>query len=211
MCYEEAPCDLPARCDGCDGCDVHFTLQHTLPHQKGGLVIFCHNKYADTSRILGWALPLFAPHTMYKRKPSPIAQNQCWVPPMGRGRWLILIWMLDLPRIRTILSFQAQKISKKTHYTQHSTQQRMDSTEEGSQDQDQDVGLRRKDACRRTRRNAPWRSRHTSCSKSPLWCWWRLTFLMDKDRAQVFHTFVAKTLFLCKHSRPDLQTALAPC
>ena len=33
--------------------------------------------------------------------------------------------------------------------------------------------------------------------------------LVDEDRAQVFHTFVAKTLFLCKHVRPDLHTAAA--
>ena len=32
---------------------------------------------------------------------------------------------------------------------------------------------------------------------------------LDEDRAQVFLTFVAKTLFLCKRVRPDLQTAVA--
>ena len=33
--------------------------------------------------------------------------------------------------------------------------------------------------------------------------------LLEEARAQVFHTFVAKTLFLCKRARPDLQTAVA--
>ncbi len=32
---------------------------------------------------------------------------------------------------------------------------------------------------------------------------------VDEKRAQFFHTYVAKTLFLCKRSRPDLQTAVA--
>ena len=33
--------------------------------------------------------------------------------------------------------------------------------------------------------------------------------MLEEDRAQVFHTFVAKTLFLCKRARPDLQTTVA--
>ena len=33
--------------------------------------------------------------------------------------------------------------------------------------------------------------------------------LVDEERAQLFHAYVAKTLFLCKHARPDLQTAVA--
>jgi hypothetical protein len=32
---------------------------------------------------------------------------------------------------------------------------------------------------------------------------------VDEDRAQFFHTYVAKTLFLCKRARPNLQTAVA--
>ena len=32
---------------------------------------------------------------------------------------------------------------------------------------------------------------------------------VDEERAQFFHTYVAKTLFLCKRARPDLQTAVA--
>jgi hypothetical protein len=32
---------------------------------------------------------------------------------------------------------------------------------------------------------------------------------VSESRAQVFHTYVAKTLFLCKRARPDLQTAVA--
>jgi hypothetical protein len=32
---------------------------------------------------------------------------------------------------------------------------------------------------------------------------------VDKEKAQFFHTYVAKTLFLCKRARPDLQTAVA--
>jgi hypothetical protein len=31
---------------------------------------------------------------------------------------------------------------------------------------------------------------------------------VDEDRAQFFHTYVAKMLFLCKRARPDLQTAV---
>ena len=31
--------------------------------------------------------------------------------------------------------------------------------------------------------------------------------LLEEVRAQVFHTFVVKTLFFCKRARPDLQTA----
>ena len=33
--------------------------------------------------------------------------------------------------------------------------------------------------------------------------------LLEEDSAQVFHTFVAKKLLLCKRARPDLQTAVA--
>jgi hypothetical protein len=32
---------------------------------------------------------------------------------------------------------------------------------------------------------------------------------VDEKKAQLFHTYVAKTLFLCKRARPDLQTAVA--
>jgi hypothetical protein len=32
---------------------------------------------------------------------------------------------------------------------------------------------------------------------------------VDEKRAQFFHMYVAKTLFLCKRARPDLQTAVA--
>ena len=32
---------------------------------------------------------------------------------------------------------------------------------------------------------------------------------VDEQRAQFFHTYVAKALFLCKRARPDLQTAVA--
>jgi hypothetical protein len=32
---------------------------------------------------------------------------------------------------------------------------------------------------------------------------------VDQNKAQFFHTYVAKTLFLCKRARPDLQTAVA--
>jgi hypothetical protein len=32
---------------------------------------------------------------------------------------------------------------------------------------------------------------------------------VDEKKAQLFHTHVAKTLFLCKRARPDLQTAVA--
>jgi hypothetical protein len=32
---------------------------------------------------------------------------------------------------------------------------------------------------------------------------------VDKEKAQFFHTYVAKTLFLCKRARPDLQIAVA--
>jgi hypothetical protein len=32
---------------------------------------------------------------------------------------------------------------------------------------------------------------------------------VDEKKAQLFHTYVAKTLFLCKRERPDLQTAVA--
>jgi hypothetical protein len=32
---------------------------------------------------------------------------------------------------------------------------------------------------------------------------------VDEQKAQFFHTYVAKTLFLCKRARPDLQTAVA--
>ncbi len=32
---------------------------------------------------------------------------------------------------------------------------------------------------------------------------------VDEAKAQFFHTYVAKTLFLCKRARPDLQTAVA--
>jgi hypothetical protein len=32
---------------------------------------------------------------------------------------------------------------------------------------------------------------------------------VDEEKAQFFHTYVAKTLFLCKRARPDLQTAVA--
>jgi hypothetical protein len=32
---------------------------------------------------------------------------------------------------------------------------------------------------------------------------------VDEKRAQFYHTYVAKTLFLCKRARPDLQTAIA--
>ena len=53
-------------------------------------------------------------HTpVHERKPSPSAQNQGLVPPMGRRSWLILIRMLDLTINRTRLSFQAQQISTK--------------------------------------------------------------------------------------------------
>jgi hypothetical protein len=31
---------------------------------------------------------------------------------------------------------------------------------------------------------------------------------VDEKKAQLFHTYVAKTLFLCKRERPDLQTAV---
>jgi hypothetical protein len=31
---------------------------------------------------------------------------------------------------------------------------------------------------------------------------------LDETRAQLFHTYVAKTLFLCKRARPDLQMAV---
>jgi hypothetical protein len=35
---------------------------------------------------------------------------------------------------------------------------------------------------------------------------------VDEERAQFFHKCVAKTLFICKRARPDLQTAVAfPC
>ena len=33
--------------------------------------------------------------------------------------------------------------------------------------------------------------------------------LLDQERAEIFHTFVAKALFACKHSRCDLQVAVA--
>ena len=33
--------------------------------------------------------------------------------------------------------------------------------------------------------------------------------LVSEDRAQFFHTYVAKTLFVCKRVRPDLQTAVS--
>ena len=33
--------------------------------------------------------------------------------------------------------------------------------------------------------------------------------LVSEEKAQFFHTYVAKTLFLCKRARPDLQTAVA--
>jgi hypothetical protein len=32
---------------------------------------------------------------------------------------------------------------------------------------------------------------------------------VSKEKAQFFHTYVAKALFLCKRARPDLQTAVA--
>jgi hypothetical protein len=32
---------------------------------------------------------------------------------------------------------------------------------------------------------------------------------VDEERAQFFHKYVAKTLFICKGARPDLQTAVA--
>jgi len=32
--------------------------------------------------------------------------------------------------------------------------------------------------------------------------------LLDEDKAQVFHHYVAKSLFLCKRTRPDLQTTM---
>jgi hypothetical protein len=32
---------------------------------------------------------------------------------------------------------------------------------------------------------------------------------VSEEKAQFFHTYVAKTLFLCKRARPDLQTAVA--
>jgi hypothetical protein len=32
---------------------------------------------------------------------------------------------------------------------------------------------------------------------------------VGKKKAQIFHTYIAKTLFLCKRARPDLQTAVA--
>ena len=32
---------------------------------------------------------------------------------------------------------------------------------------------------------------------------------IDDERAQVFHTIVAKGLFLCKRARPDIMTAIA--
>jgi hypothetical protein len=31
----------------------------------------------------------------------------------------------------------------------------------------------------------------------------------SEEKAQFFHTYVAKSLFLCKRARPDLQTAVA--
>ena len=33
--------------------------------------------------------------------------------------------------------------------------------------------------------------------------------LLDQERAELFHTFVAKALFACKRSRCDLQVAVA--
>jgi hypothetical protein len=33
--------------------------------------------------------------------------------------------------------------------------------------------------------------------------------MVDEAKAQFFHTYVAKTLFLCKRARPDLQTTVA--
>jgi hypothetical protein len=32
---------------------------------------------------------------------------------------------------------------------------------------------------------------------------------VDEKKAQLFHTYVAKTLSLCKRARPDFQTAVA--
>ncbi|MGC8553855.1 MAG: hypothetical protein ACP5O7_13520, partial [Phycisphaerae bacterium] len=32
---------------------------------------------------------------------------------------------------------------------------------------------------------------------------------LDKDKAEVFHTYVAKGLFACKRARPDIHTAIA--
>jgi hypothetical protein len=32
---------------------------------------------------------------------------------------------------------------------------------------------------------------------------------VDEKKGQFFHTYVAKTLFLCKRARPDLQTAVS--
>ncbi|MGC8532992.1 MAG: hypothetical protein ACP5M1_13235, partial [Acidiphilium sp.] len=32
---------------------------------------------------------------------------------------------------------------------------------------------------------------------------------LDKDKAELFHTFVAKGLFACKRARPDIHTAIA--
>jgi hypothetical protein len=32
---------------------------------------------------------------------------------------------------------------------------------------------------------------------------------LDEKKAHLFHTYVAKTLFLCNRARPDLQTAVA--
>ena len=33
--------------------------------------------------------------------------------------------------------------------------------------------------------------------------------MMDKDEADMFHTMVAKLLFLCKRARPDIHTAVS--
>ena len=32
---------------------------------------------------------------------------------------------------------------------------------------------------------------------------------LPKEQAEIFHTFVAKGLFLCKRARPDTQTAIS--
>jgi hypothetical protein len=57
ICYGELPSNFPHKCDGCD---AHFTLQHTLGCKKGGRIIFCHNKVQD-NKLAHLATKAFTP------------------------------------------------------------------------------------------------------------------------------------------------------
>ncbi len=71
----------------------------------------------------------------------------------------------------------------------------------------QDVGLRWENACRHTAEEM-----NGDCPTSAADHLFDVDgnqTKVDEKRAQFFHTYVAKALFLCKRARPDLQTAVA--